>query len=309
MPEVCEVHITAQYLLRKIKNRYLTKVNVVSGKYLHMKMEGLDELSYPLKIKDIKTKGKFLYFILEDSLLEPVYLLCNFGLTGGYSFLNVNSIRISFEIKNKTKDKKYKLHFYDQRNFGLISFTKDINVLNEKLDKLASDLLQNSFTDDEYYNDFTNFLKKYPTKKKLILVKFLMGQNKNETTGSGLGNYLTAEILYDAKLSPHRELQDLSKKEIKTLANSIKKLVKICYWYNKTGYMERNQNLENFVETHQKDIINGKLPDYHKDLKLSKNDFFEFKVYQQKEDPDGNEVIPDKIITGRTTYWVPSVQK
>jgi len=48
---------------------------------------------------------------------------------------------------------------------------------------------------------------------------------------------------------------------------------------------------------------------YHNDVKLKKDDIFEFKVYRQDEDPYGNEVKGDKIITGRTTYWSPIIQK
>ena len=32
-------------------------------------------------------------------------------------------------------------------------------------------------------------------------------------------------------------------------------------------------------------------------------------VYGQKQDPEGNEVIKEKTSDGRTTHWVPSVQK
>jgi formamidopyrimidine-DNA glycosylase len=34
-----------------------------------------------------------------------------------------------------------------------------------------------------------------------------------------------------------------------------------------------------------------------------------FLVYNQKNDPDGNGVIKEKTPDGRTTYWVPEVQR
>ena len=55
---------------------------------------------------------------------------------------------------------------------------------------------------------------------------------------SGIGNYLSAEILYDAKISPHRQLDKLSNTEKKQLAHSMRKIVKLAYYDNKTGYME-----------------------------------------------------------------------
>jgi hypothetical protein len=48
--------------------------------------------------------------------------------------------------------------------------------------------------------------------------------------------------------------------------------------------------------------------DYHPDIELEE-DTFEFQVYKRKVDPLGNEVLADKIIGNRSTYWVPNVQK
>ncbi len=59
---------------------------------------------------------------------------------------------------------------------------------------------------------------------------------------------------------------------------------------------------------HAKLVSTGKYPDYLKSQKIGKEKF-EFKVYQQKTDDLGNEVIGEKIITGRTAYWCPNVQK
>lgn len=33
-----------------------------------------------------------------------------------------------------------------------------------------------------------------------------------------------------------------------------------------------------------------------------------FAVYNQKTDPDGNNVVKEKTSDGRTTHWVPSIQ-
>ena len=35
----------------------------------------------------------------------------------------------------------------------------------------------------------------------------------------------------------------------------------------------------------------------------------QFLVYNQKSDPDGHEVIKEKTPDGRTTHWVPEVQR
>ena len=307
MPEITEVLVTAHYLLTKIKNRYISKLNIISGRYTHQDIEGLDifEKHLPAKIIDIKTKGKFMWMELENNLKEPIYLMCNFGLTGEWTFEKKQSSRLRFKIINKDSDKKYNLYFIDQRNFGIVAFTNDRQVLDNKINKLARDYLQNSFTNKEFVDSVTEFCQKNKNKDK-ILVKFLMDQQVDETVGSGIGNYIAAECMYEAKLSPYRKIGSLTKKELKILNETIKKIIKISYISNKVGYMEK---LEDYIEKHQEQVKSGKFPDYLPEIKIKEGEEFEFKVYQQKEDPNGNKVLADKIITGRTTYWVPEVQK
>ncbi len=131
------------------------------------------------------------------------------------------------------------------------------------------------------------------------IVTVLMDQKK---IGSGIGNYLSAEILYRSKISPHRICKDITDNEIKILEYWIKYVVKLSYAHNKIGYMI---NLED-------DHHNVKKINYHPKIKLHENTF-KFYVYRRKQDPFGNKVIGDKIVGSgvnkRTTYWVPSVQK
>ena len=123
----------------------------------------------------------------------------------------------------------------------------------------------------------------------------LMDQKK---VGSGIGNYLAAEILYRAKISPHRLASSLTEEEIKDLTYWIKYMTKLCYVDNHIGYMV---DLEE--EANKIDRVN-----YHPSIKLKKEEF-EFQVYGLKKDPLGNPVKADKgIVKGRTTYWVPKIQ-
>ena len=116
---------------------------------------------------------------------------------------------------------------------------------------------------------------------------------------SGIGNYLVAEILYRDEISPHRLSDSLTDEEIKNLKYWIAYVVKLSYVANDIGYMI---NLKN-----EKDKITRK--NYHPEIKLKKSDQeFRFNVYKKKFDPLGNKVTAEKIIAGRTTYWVKKVQ-
>ncbi len=64
MPEVIEVLKYADFLSTKLKNKEITEINVLNGRYKkHGDFEHLDSLrnALPQKVIDIETKGKFLY--------------------------------------------------------------------------------------------------------------------------------------------------------------------------------------------------------------------------------------------------------
>jgi formamidopyrimidine-DNA glycosylase len=294
MPEITEVLTTAHYLLTKLKSKYITKINIISGRYTHQKLEGLKLIAEntPLKILNIDSKGKFMWFKIKSNN-KIIYIMCNFGLTGEWSLEKNDHVRIEFEILDKKLDKNYKLYFSDQRNFGIISITDDYDKLEFKLNKLARDYLKEPFTDKDFFETFIDFINKKDINKKKLLIKFLMDQDANATIGSGIGNYIATESLYEAKLSPYRKLDTLTKKEIKTLNKAIQKIIKQSYIYNKSGYIKTIS-----------------FPNYLPNINLNKNldYYFEFKVYQQEYDKYNNPVKADKIIPGRTTYWVPKVQ-
>jgi formamidopyrimidine-DNA glycosylase len=307
MPEITEVLVTSHYLLSKIKNRYIKSIKVLSGRYTHQDLVGKDLIkkNSPLKIKNIDTKGKVLWFELESEN-KTLYMICNFGLTGEWSFEKKQNARLKIKIINKNSDKKYSLYFMDDRNFGIITITDDKKVLDDKLNKLSRDYIKEPFSNKEFNDAIINFINEKKNNKNKILVKFLMDQDKGDTVGSGIGNYIAAETMYEAKLSPYRTIGSLTKKEIERLNESIKKVMKISYISNKIGYMER---LQDYIDKHKEQVKKGKYPDYFPEIKIKDSDEFVFKVYQQDEDPNGNPVTADKIITGRTTYWCPSIQK
>lgn len=295
MPEVCEVCLTAQYLSSMIGHK-ITKIKILSGRYEKNPIKGCETLEFPLKIKKINTKGKFMWFTMTHND-KTYYMLNTFGLTGKWSFEKLDFSHVKFYIENKTK--KYDLYFSDVRNFGTIEFTTDVKVLNKKLDKLGVDLLQTSLSD----NEFQKIVQSLKNKKKKIVV-VMMSQDAKDGIGSGLGNYLVPEILYRAKISPHRTISSLTKQDLIALNKAIKHQLKLCYISNTTNYIS---HLSKFLETHRKNVENGNFPDYHKNVKIGKEKC-NFNVYRREADDDNNPVTGEVIIPGRTTYWVPDVQ-
>jgi DNA-formamidopyrimidine glycosylase len=300
MPEGPEILITSQYLGTKLKNKKIQSIDILSGRYTHQKLKGLTLVdNFPHTVLKVDSKGKFLWFHMVDNNNKSIYMLCTFGLTGRWSFHKEKNSRIHFAVQSTTNaKKKYDLYYIDDRNFGTVEFTDNTRILDAKLDRLAPDVLKSNQTDDLMINT----IKKYTLKKDgKNIVKVLMDQ---EAVVSGIGNYLVAEILYDAKIDPHRNIGDLSDREIEHLAMSIRKITKHAYYHNTSGYMTY---FEKFMKKHADRIDSGVYPNYHPDIKIKQP--FEFKVYQQKKDPLGNKVQNDEIIKGRTIHWVEQIQK
>lgn len=284
MPEVPEIVLTCEILEKYLKNKILISFDFVSGRYIKNEPQGYSKFKehLPLKLKKVDSKGKFMWFEFY-SKNTTWYVWNTFGLTGMWSLYEANYTRAVLSFEDDTV-----AYFSDMRNFGTFKFTDNLSELKKKLNELGPDFLK-----DENFN--IDKIKNYD----VPIVKLLMDQKK---IGSGLGNYLVAEILYRSKLSPHRLGSSLTNKEIKNLSHWIKYTVKLAYTCNHIGYMVNLDEEANKI----------KKKNYHPDIKLVDSEF-QFLVYRKKKDPLGNPVKTDKIIGSennkRTTYWVPAVQK
>ena len=124
-----------------------------------------------------------------------------------------------------------------------------------------------------------------PEAEKKSQTKTLAGILMNQKKFCGIGNYLKSEILYAAKLSPHRTLESLTSDDITTLFHQSKKIIQASY-----------------------DNGGGSAGDFS-DLNKKKGSYkFQFQVYGRTHDPLGNKVKKETTQDKRTTHWVPTVQ-
>jgi formamidopyrimidine-DNA glycosylase len=246
-----------------------------------------------------------MYFELQTTAKEEVYLATHMGLTG-------------FWIINPIKQKNYKicmtisdniqLMYKDDSNFGNMNlYNKD--QLEQKLSTISFDIVKSNISDENLFDRFKAYLDNKRI-KNVSIVELLMNQHG---VVSGIGNYLMAEILYRAKISPFTGIKNLTDAQIMELCKCIKYIVKLSYVNNKTGYMTEFDNVYlngqyiNFIDYHRDNI--GKLyPMYHENVTLLENEFT-LKIYNRKVDDDGNKIEIDKTIQkGRSTYYSPIVQ-
>ena len=209
-PELKTICDNLQYL----KNQYINNISILSGRYTKENAfpENLNDLinSLPLKIENIKVKGKLLYFVLENNWI----ILNTMGMSGRWTKKMQKHCHIEINYgKNRET-----IWFCDPRRFGTIKILKGINDLNKKLDSIGPDLLG----DEIDSNQFLKILRKHNKKN---ITKVLM----NQSIISGCGNYIKSESLYGAGVSPHNKIENLSDKKIGILFDSIKKVMNESY--------------------------------------------------------------------------------
>lgn len=209
MPESIEVKLITEQLSKFTKNKFLQEITLLECRYRKITPEQYSQISLrlPLNIIDVKCKGKFIYWELENN-----WSIWNtLGMTGQWSKENTKHSSVKFKIDNEY------IFFNDPRRFGTIKFCNDSIILDHKLTLLGPDI----FNDPPSIKEFINIIKKY----NKTIVEILMDQSKI----SGIGNYIKSESLYRAALSPWRIGSSLSDSEITKLYHAIQTVLYLSY--------------------------------------------------------------------------------
>lgn len=269
MPEGPEAKLLVKFLDHFFKDNKIMDIDIIGGRY---KKHGKPYLFYsfsrnlPTKVLKVDNKGKLIYFIFSNG-----HIMWNtLGMSGFWTInekLEHNDIR--FETENGN------VYFNDMRHFGTITFVKSKIELQQKLDTLGPDIM----SDTIIFEKFNENLRKYPEKKISII---LMDQQ----IVSGIGNYLVNEILYAAKISPHRKVKNINDSEMN-------KIFKYAQKISQKMINLSSEEMNNLLNGHTKFITNYKKRP--------------FKVYRQEKDPLGNSIKHENI-GGRTKHWVSSIQ-
>ena len=266
MPEGAEVKIIGEELARNVSSQTISEINILSGRYTKKPIPGYEyvQANLPLEVVGVGVHGKFIYWITRND----IFLYNTLGMTGFWSKKKLNHSRVEIKLGNNS------VFFNDQRNFGTLKFVEGRSNLIQKLKSLGPDLLSQEVSDEK----FVDCLRK---KEKWSVAKAIMDQS----VVAGVGNYVKAEALWRARVSPHRIVADMSDTELSFLK-------KCCQEVLASSYSDGGASLKNYTRP------DGTLGEYTS----------RFAVYNRTEDPDGNPVIKEQTTDGRTTHWVPSLQ-
>jgi len=265
-PEGAEVKIIGENLSKIIGSRTLISVSPLSGRYTKKPIEGLDSNSLPGKVLGIGVRGKLIFWLLDND----TYILNTLAMTGSWSDSQTKHSRIIFEF-----DTGNPVYFNDIRNFGTLKLIRGRNLLVSKLDSIGPDMLSENVDDDLF-----TFCMRVRSQKSIC--EALMDQS----LVSGVGNYVKAEALYRAKISPYRIVDSLDAAEMSDLNASVKSVLR-------QAYADQGASIR----------------DYRQPNGTTGQATLQFKVYGKKQDPDGNKVVKEETPDGRITHWCPDVQK
>ena len=306
MPEINEIRKYADFIKDKIKKNKILDIKILNGRYkTHGPFQKYNEIKkeLPLKLLDVKTKGKLLYLVFENNF----YIFSTLGLYGGWCYLKEGSSKYNFSkteeewlyfdnlkendsyyIKNALKHlnvefrtSKGSLYYYDVLSFGSLKVIEGEEELNKKLKTIGPDIMEPETTLEIFKNQI---LKNHNLNKEIGIVIM------NQKVISGIGNYLRADILYMSRICPFRKVNKLTDKELE----SIYKNAKVLTWGDYDIKMAK------------------KLKIISKETKLPRDYNRIFFVYSYDKDIHGHKIVKKELYEGsqkRFVHYVPALQK
>jgi len=222
MPELPEVEIVRQSLLKNIKGKKINKV-LVRNRNLRLKLESAFEKKLKNKfISNIKRFSKYLIIEFENQNFCIVHL----GMSGTIHIIknkkdNLPTNTSFYNTPNLPKNhnhvefffKDMKLIYNDPRRFGYFQILNDFKSLKKKFKKLGPEPFNKKFN--------SKYLINYFKKKEKSIKNFLLDQN----FVSGIGNIYASEILYLSKINPLLSAKYLKKDQCKNIVINSRKIL------------------------------------------------------------------------------------
>jgi formamidopyrimidine-DNA glycosylase len=286
MPELPEVEIVKQSLVKKIQQKEIKKV-IIKNRNLRFKIP--PEFEGLLQNKIIKRVTRFSkYLILNFS--DGSFCLIHLGMSGTIHLIkknNSNKFTNTSFYNSPNLPKKHnhieiqfkdlKIIYNDPRRFGFFKFIDNKQALIDRFDHLGPEPFFKTFN--------LKYLLNYFLCKKKDIKSFLLDQK----FVSGIGNIYASEILFLCKINPTTFAMKLSKKDCKNIISFSGKVLN-------RAIKKGGSSIRNFKN------ITGKSGNFQK----------EFKVYQRENlnclRSKCNGKIKKISISNRSTFFCNTCQ-
>ncbi|MCP3030545.1 DNA-formamidopyrimidine glycosylase [Halobacillus sp. A1] len=201
MPELPEVETVRQTLKQLIINKEIEEVSIFWNNIIKNPADPdvFKSLLQGQTILDIKRKGKFLVFEMEDlSMVSHLRMEGKFGVYD-HTVPKPKHTHVIFHFKDGSE-----LRYNDVRKFGTMHlFEKGTEWASKPLNQLGPDPFDPAFTEEYFYEK----LKRTTRNIKAVLL--------DQAVVAGLGNIYVDEALYRARVHPERQADQLTLEEVK----------------------------------------------------------------------------------------------
>lgn len=210
MPELPEVQTTIDGIRPYLVDKKILNCNI-SVKKLRWKIDkDICKNLANSKIIDVSRRAK--YIIISG---REFFLTIHLGMTGTLRIAQENDIKKKHDHFELRLNSGYMLRFNDPRKFGMIFFSKESPLKDNRLFlSLGPEPLSEDFNSD--------YLFKKSRKRNVAIKNLIMNAN----IVVGVGNIYASEALFLAKIRPQKISKKLTKKNCEDLSKSVKKVLR-----------------------------------------------------------------------------------
>jgi formamidopyrimidine-DNA glycosylase len=282
MPELPEVETVVRKLQKLVVGKTIKDITVLNQKTF----SGNSDSLIGLKIADIRRRAKLITIVLDNDQ----YLVTHLKMTGQYILqdgdkriggghpssdwiqaLPSSHTRLIIHFTDESQ-----LFFNDMRKFGWVR-QHSKHQLEKIYAELGPDVIDEAITPEYLYNQLQR--RTIPIKQAIMMNQILCG----------VGNIYACDSLNDAKISPFRPAQSLSKDEVVNLVHSMKKIVTIAIEQGGTTFDGMYVDVEGLAGAYQDAVL----------------------TYGREGEPCYNcgTILKKAKLGGRGTYYCPTCQK
>lgn len=274
MPELPEVETVKTSLKKLIINKTIKNIDIYYPNIV--KNVSIEEFKHQLinqTFREIKRRGKYLIFILDD-----IILVSHLRMEGKYLIKNSDEQKLKHEHIIFTFTSGETLRYHDTRKFGTMHVfkTTDLNETYQvhPLSKVGYEPFDQDLTVDYLFLRFKNISK--PIKSTLL----------DQTIISGLGNIYVDEVCFMSSIHPTTPTKSLSRGQIETIICNSKIVLEKAIKLGGT-------TIRTFTSSHE---VSGKFQN-------------SLLVHTKKICPNCNHQIIKIVVGGRGTYVCENCQK